>query len=124
MREGPEEEEGECEREGKDEGEAVGGEVVRWIRTLTARRVVDEVRDVLDILLVCSLWSEEGWPEGQTYDLGIGKILKISAPAPNPYGIVSRVELEVAGSTRGNIRRIAYQEQQVTPRDMVEGVCD
>jgi hypothetical protein len=55
VRQSPEEEEREREREGQEEGEAVGREVVRWIGALAPWRVVDEVRDILNILLACRL---------------------------------------------------------------------
>lgn len=51
MRECPEEEEGDCEGECEEQGESVGGEVVRRIRTLKTGWVVDEMRNILYIVL-------------------------------------------------------------------------
>lgn len=51
MREGPEQEQRESKGERQEEGQAVRGEVMWRVRTLATRWVVDEVRDVLDIVL-------------------------------------------------------------------------
>jgi hypothetical protein len=61
--------------------------------------------------------------EEAAYDLGPGKILKIGAPGPNSYRVVSKLELETVASTSREIGRI-YREQQATQRGMVEGGCD
>jgi hypothetical protein len=53
----PEQEEREGEWEGQEEGEPVGGEVVRKICALTAWWVVDEMGDILETELICLL----GW---------------------------------------------------------------
>jgi hypothetical protein len=52
VREGPEQEQRESKGEGQEEGQAVRGEVMWRVRTLATRWVVDEVRDILDIVLV------------------------------------------------------------------------
>jgi hypothetical protein len=52
VREGPEQEQRESKGERQEEGQAVRGEVMWRVRTLATRWVVDEVRDVLDIVLV------------------------------------------------------------------------
>jgi hypothetical protein len=52
VREGPEQEQRERKGERQEEGQAVRGEVMWRVRTLATRWVVDEVRDVLDIVLV------------------------------------------------------------------------
>jgi hypothetical protein len=51
VREGPEQEQRESKVERQEEGQAVRGEVMWRVRTLATRWVVDEVRDVLDIVL-------------------------------------------------------------------------
>jgi hypothetical protein len=51
VREGPEQEQRESKGERQEEGQAVRGEVMWRVRTLATRWVVDEVRDVLDIVL-------------------------------------------------------------------------
>lgn len=52
MREGPEQEQRESKGERQEQGQAVRGEVMWRVRTLATRWVVDEVRDILDIVLL------------------------------------------------------------------------
>jgi hypothetical protein len=52
VREGPEQEQRESKGERQEEGQAVRGEVMWRVRTLATRWVVDEVRDILDIVLL------------------------------------------------------------------------
>jgi hypothetical protein len=52
VREGPEQEQRESKGERQEQGQAVRGEVMWRVRTLATRWVVDEVRDILDIVLL------------------------------------------------------------------------
>jgi hypothetical protein len=91
---------------------------VREVGTLSARGIVDEVGDVLSSILIY-LFGSEGDVRGeavQTYNFGPRQILKICAPGPNSYGIISMAGIGCDSVSPQRIRCM-YQEQQAVQHD-------